>query len=166
MFQLVSTWRRQLLYSRKPSICWGFRWHSSHVSGGLKPDRPTHGGNTRNFKRTRGKFRFRYGYLEVIGDKLTILFPDFVREKFESKSLRSTFRGATIKFWNGNGNILRCLVVECNLTSQRKINQCNEIVGSELNYSSPLRLGYKNDWSILPVHLILYAGQSPSEGSE
>src|SRR4028119_1148905 len=102
------------------------------IRRGLKPEIPTDGGNTRNFKIARGKFRFRYGYSEVIGDKLTILFPDFVRQKFESKSLRATFRGATTTFWNGNGNILRCLVVECNLPSRRNINQCNEIVGSEL----------------------------------
>ena len=89
----------------------------SFIRRGLKPDRPSDGGNIRNFKRTRGKFRFRCRYSEVIGDKLTTRFPDFVREKFISKDLRSTFRRATTTFWNGNGNILRCLVVECNRLS-------------------------------------------------
>ncbi|MEG4499082.1 hypothetical protein QUB05_18400 [Microcoleus sp. F10-C6] len=83
----------------------------SCIRRGLKPDRPTDGGNTRNFKIARGKFRFRCRYSEVIGDKLTIRFLDFVREKLISKDLRSTFRGATTTFWNGKGNILRCLVI-------------------------------------------------------
>ena len=80
---------------------------------------------------------FRVSYLEVIGDKLTILFPDCVREKFESKDLRSTFGGATTTFGNVNESILCCRVIPCNLASRRNINQCHEILGSELIIPNP-----------------------------
>jgi len=81
---------------------------------------------------SKASHRFRCRYSEVIGDKLTILFPDFVREKFISKELGATFGGATTTFGNVNESVLCCRVIPCNLASRRNINQCHEILGSEL----------------------------------